>query len=167
MKVLGANFNKAPLTRKSKEEITIYYAKGWFNNVNINVSTDLVEWEQITEGNKQKFGATMGWGFLGAVLAGPLGAVAGAFLGGRKKKVAVACTFTEDRRCALEMSPDEFVLFQSVAPAGTNAADKASMTATSASDTADALLKLKQLLDAGVLSPEEYNEKRAALVAKL
>lgn len=38
----------------------------------------------------------MGWGFLGAVILGPIGAIAGILLKGRAKRCTVACVFTEN-----------------------------------------------------------------------
>ena len=61
-----------------------------------------------------------GGGFLGAVILGPIGAIAGILLKGRAKQCTVACVFTESRRCAIEMSPEEFTTFQFAAPAGSD-----------------------------------------------
>lgn len=166
MKVLGANFSKDPDVKSSKQEITISYSAGWFKKTEIHVTTDLIEWEQITEQNKQKFGASMGWGALGAVLVGPLGAVAAAYLGGRKKKVVVACKFTENRRCALELSPDEFMIFQNTAPEGTSVAEISAADAARAG-IAESLLKMKQLVDEGIMTQEEFDMKKESLLAKL
>lgn len=126
----------------------------------------------------------MGWGFLGAVILGPIGAIAGILLKGRTKQCTVACVFTESRRCAIKMSPEEFTTFQFAAPAGSDvesiraeaaklvemaeaeeAAEKEAVA--NAATAAETLLKLKQLYDAGVLTEEEYAGKREKLIEKL
>lgn len=184
MKVLGADFAKKVEANTKGKNIALSYTdkNGKFHV--IRIEKDLVLWEQITKENKYKFGASMGWGFLGAVLLGPIGAIAGILLKGKTKRCTVACTFTENRRCAIEMSPEEFTAFQFEAPAGTDsesirieaaknvelaeaekAAEKESIA--DASDAAEALLKLKQLYDAEILTEEEYMEKREKLVEKL
>jgi hypothetical protein len=82
------------------------------------------------------------------------------------------------------MSPEEFTTFQFAAPAGSDvesiraeaaklveiaeaeeAAEKEAVA--NAANAADALLKLKQLYDAGVLTEEEYAGKREKLIEKL
>lgn len=77
----------------------------------VSVKKDLTQWARITEENKQKIVATLGWGALGAVLLGPLGFALGAFLGGRKKYIYVAASFGDDKKCVLELSKDDFNQF--------------------------------------------------------
>ena len=184
MKVLGADFaKKVEVNTKGKNIALSYTDKNGKFHV-IRVDKDLEVWEQITEENKFKFGPSMGWGFLGAVILGPIGAIAGILLKGRAKHCTVACTFTESRRCAIEMSPEEFTAFQFAAPAGSDAesirAEAIKLVETAeaeeaaekeavadAANAADALLELKQLYDAGILSEEEYAEKRENLIEKL
>ena len=120
MKVIGANFAKKVEVNTRGKNIALSYTdkNGKFRV--IRVDKDLEVWEQITEENKFKFGPSMGWGFLGAVILGPIGAIAGILLKGRAKQCTVACVFTESRRCAIEMSPEEFTTFQFAAPAGSD-----------------------------------------------
>lgn len=82
----------------------------------VSVKKDLTQWARITEENKQKIGATLGWGALGAILLGPLGFALGAFLGGRKKYIYVAASFVDDKKCVLELSPDDYNLLFTIAP---------------------------------------------------
>ena len=181
MKVIGADFAKKVEANTRGKDIALSYTdkNGKFRV--IRVDKDLEVWEQITEENKFKFGASMGWGFLGAVILGPIGAI---LLKGRAKQCTVACVFTESRRCAIEMSPEEFTTFQFAAPAGSDvesiraeaaklveiaeaeeAAEKEAVA--NAATAAETLLKLKQLYDAGVLTEEEYAGKREKLIEKL
>lgn len=64
--------------------------------------------EQITEENRQKWGAKAGWGLAGAALFGPVGIAAGLFLGGKGKKYTVVCTMSDDRSFLAECSEDVY-----------------------------------------------------------
>ena len=184
MKVIGANFAKKVEINNTGKNIVLGYTDKSGKFRVIRVDKDLEVWERITEENKFKFGPSMGWGFLGAVILGPIGAIAGILLKGRAKQCTVACVFTESRRCDIEMSPEEFTTFQFAAPAGSDvesiraeAAKLAEMTeaeeaaekeaVANAATAAETLLKLKQLYDAGVLTEEEYAGKREKLIEKL
>ena len=120
MKVIGANFAKKVEINNTGKNIVLGYTDKSGKFRVIRVDKDLEVWERITEENKFKFGPSMGWGFLGAVILGPIGAIAGILLKGRAKQCTVACVFTESRRCAIEMSPEEFTTFQFAAPAGSD-----------------------------------------------
>ena len=120
MKVMGANFAKKVEINNTGKNIVLGYTDKSGKFRVIRVDKDLEVWERITEENKFKFGPSMGWGFLGAVILGPIGAIAGILLKGRAKQCTVACVFTESRRCAIEMSPEEFTTFQFAAPAGSD-----------------------------------------------
>ena len=75
MKILGADFAKKVEVNTRGKNIALSYTdkNGKFRV--IRVDKDLEVWEQITEENKFKFGPSMGWGFLGAVILGPIGAI--------------------------------------------------------------------------------------------
>ena len=181
MKVIGANFAKKVEINNTGKNIVLGYTDKSGKFRVIRVDKDLEVWERITEENKFKFGPSMGWGFLGAVILGPIGAIAGILLKGRAKQCTVACVFTES---AIEMSPEEFTTFQFAAPAGSDVESiraeaaklvemaEAEETAekeavANAATVAETLLKLKQLYDAGVLTEEEYAGKREKLIEKL
>lgn len=184
MKILGANFAKKVEVNTRGKNIALSYTDKNRKFHVIRIDKDLVVWERITEENKFKFGPLMGWGFLGAVILGPIGAIAGILLKGRATWCTVACEFTENRRCVIEMSPEEFTAFQFAAPAGADVesirAEAAKIVAqiesekaaekeaiSDAAEAAEALFKLKQLYDAGILTEEEYAEKRENLIEKL
>ena len=184
MKVMGANFAKKVEINNTGKNIVLGYTDKSGKFRVIRVDKDLEVWEQLTEENKFKFGPSIGWGFLGPVILGPNGHIAGITIKGRATQCTVACVFTESRRCAIEMSPEEFTTFQFAAPAGSDvesiraeAAKLAEMTeaeeaaekeaVANAATAAETLLKLKQLYDAGVLTEEEYAGKREKLIEKL
>jgi len=51
-----------------------------------------------TEESVKKLAETLGWGLAGMVVMGPLGAVAGAFLGGNRKQVCALIELNDDRK---------------------------------------------------------------------
>ena len=52
----------------------------------------------ITEENKYKITGAIGWGAVGLVLLGPIGAIAGLFGGGRRAEVGFLCELMDGRR---------------------------------------------------------------------
>jgi hypothetical protein len=62
--------------------------------------TKLVSAEAVTQETVKKLAGTLGWGAVGVVLAGPLGLLAGALVGGSKSKVTFILA-VEDGRKAL------------------------------------------------------------------
>ena len=90
MKVIGANFAKKVEINNTGKNIVLGYTDKSGKFRVIRVDKDLEVWERITEENKFKFGPSMGWGFLGAVILGPIGAIAGILLKGRAKQCTVA-----------------------------------------------------------------------------
>jgi hypothetical protein len=54
--------------------------------------------ETVTEENKTKIAGKLGWGTAGMVAFGPVGALAGLILGGRRKEVCFACYLKDGRK---------------------------------------------------------------------
>jgi len=54
--------------------------------------------EMIDEEKRKKLAGTAGWGLVGAVALGPLGAIGGMLLGGNKKQVVFACELQDGRK---------------------------------------------------------------------
>jgi hypothetical protein len=64
--------------------------------------------EQVTAENKTSLGGAVGWGTAGAALAGPVGLLAGALLGGKRQRNIVAVRFNDGRSVLLECPPKDF-----------------------------------------------------------
>jgi len=71
--------------------------KNSFNQIELDKDS-LISVELVTEENKKKFLGTAGWAIAGSVLLGPIGLVAGALAGGRKKEILVACQLKDGKR---------------------------------------------------------------------
>jgi hypothetical protein len=54
--------------------------------------------EMINEEKRKKLVGTAGWGLVGAVALGPLGAIGGMLLGGNKKEIVFTCELKDGRK---------------------------------------------------------------------
>jgi hypothetical protein len=73
------------------------------------IGTDrIVEVEQVSADTARKVGRTVGWGVAGALVAGPLGAVAAGIIGGKKSDVTFIVRFDDGRKFMGLMKPDQF-----------------------------------------------------------
>lgn len=54
--------------------------------------------EIATEDNLKKMGGAIGWGLVGGIALGGIGALAGVLAGGRKKEVTFICKFKDGRK---------------------------------------------------------------------
>jgi len=68
----------------------------------INLGQKLSSIEMMTDEKVKKLGGTAGWGFVGAVALGPLGAIGGMLLGGNKQRVTFAAELKDGRRFLAE-----------------------------------------------------------------
>ena len=69
-----------------------------FKGETINLGQEIKSIDQVDEAEVKRLAGTAGWGFVGAALLGPLGAIGGMLLGGRGKEVCFACTLRDGRR---------------------------------------------------------------------
>jgi hypothetical protein len=85
---------------------------GAFNR--IDLSKKLSRIEIVTEENKKSIISATGWGILGGVTFGPLGALAGLVLGGRRKEHYVACYLDDGRKFLAIVDNEALVRLQSL-----------------------------------------------------
>jgi len=64
--------------------------------------------EPISNENRTSLAGAVGWGAVGTALAGPVGLLAGALLGGKKQRQVAAVRFTDGRSVLLECPPKDF-----------------------------------------------------------
>jgi hypothetical protein len=64
--------------------------------------------ELITTENKISIMSVAGWGILGALIFGPVGVLAGAILGGRRKQYGIIC-YLKDGRKFMAVVDDELL----------------------------------------------------------
>ena len=63
-----------------------------------SITKEIKNVEIITEETKKKFLGAAGWGAIGAIALGPLGAVAGILAGGNKKEMLIACELKDGKK---------------------------------------------------------------------
>ena len=125
--------------------------------------------EQITEENKHRVLAKAGWSVLGAVALGPVGLLAGLFMGGKSKQICVAVKMKTGQEfiaeCDTKTYSKLYAEFMDTDKTGYNDAEKNDsgqdvVALPSPSDKTAALLEqLKQLKENGIITEEEYREK--------
>lgn len=95
-KVIAGPFKSGNTSRK-----TLYLwttgNKGMLADVSVPMSS-ITSVDVATEENVKKVGGALGWGAAGALIAGPVGLLAGAILGGRGKDVTFIVTLQDGRR---------------------------------------------------------------------
>lgn len=69
----------------------------------LDITKDIKGIEIITEETKKKFLGAAGWGAVGAIALGPLGAVAGILAGGNKKEMLIACELKDGKKFIAEV----------------------------------------------------------------
>lgn len=74
--------------------------------------TELESVDIATEENVKKIGGTVGWGVAGAALLGPVGLLAGALLGGKKKEVTFVAKFKDGRKLFASTDSKTFTKLQ-------------------------------------------------------
>lgn len=129
--------------------------------------SDLTRWEKIDEQKKRKLSSTLGWGFAIGALTGGLGLVLGGWLGGKnkKKEYLIACEFGPEKKLIMKLGEKDMQKFITYCPI--SEAQDIPQEEDNVSSISDALLKLKQLKDSGIITEAEYEEKRKTLVEKL
>ncbi|RFT09543.1 hypothetical protein DYB39_14535 [Providencia rettgeri] len=72
-------------------------------------ANDIVSIEVANEDSVKKVGGALGWGVAGAVLMGPLGAVAGLILGGNKKEVTFVAELSNNRKLMATLPSKDYI----------------------------------------------------------
>lgn len=68
--------------------------------------------EVASEENVKKIAGTVGWGAAGALLLGPVGLLAGALLGGKRKEVTFVAKFKDGRKLLATTDSKAFIQLQ-------------------------------------------------------
>ena len=117
LKILAGDFGTdrvASVGLRSGQLDTIYIARGGMLDGCREVSArELSSVEVVTEENKAAIGKAFGGGVLGLLLGGPIGALAGALLGGRTKAVTLMVQLHDGRRFLCVASPSDHLQLMS------------------------------------------------------
>lgn len=74
-----------------------------------SVKDDIATLEEADERSVVKVGGAAGWGVAGALVAGPVGLLAGAILGGKGQRIAFVAEFNDGRRLMAECDKSTWV----------------------------------------------------------
>lgn len=156
-KYLGGNIpHKNFVIKQQDYDFFLTFSTGPFTKKTISLSDTISSAEIITKENQRKFLSSAGWGFLGFIMSGGLAALATGAVGGKTARIVVACELNNGWRCALEVTQKEYETLVILVPKKQN--DTEILTA---------LKQLKELQELGVITAEEFEEKRQNLIKEL
>lgn len=170
---MGASFSKSATVRMTNDDILICYAGHVFRrSTTFSLRKELRRWKILKAKEKRTLSSSAGWAILGGAIGfllnpigGAIGATAAVAAAGKKNYTVVACRFAGGHQCVLELDDEEMAKFLSIVPKETQVSE-AAYSGVSA-QTADALCKLQRLYSKGILSADEYDIKRQALLENL
>ena len=124
--------------------------------------------EVATEENVKRAAGTIGWAAAGGLLLGPIGLVGGALLGGRGKDVTFVVVFRDGRKLLARGNSSTYEKFlQAAFQSGTDRSASAASSRPTIDDVLGELRRLNAAHAAGNVNDDEYETRKAALVAKL
>lgn len=95
---------------------TIFIKDGMFQLTGEAVhASKFVTLEAASEDSVKKVGGAIGWGVVGGAIAGPLGLIAGALLGGNKKDVTFVAEIDDGRKFMGTIDSKSFIKLQAAA----------------------------------------------------
>lgn len=127
------------------------------------LDTDIASVEVATEKKVKRLASAAGWGLAGGALLGPVGLLAGLFLGGKKTEVTFVCVFNDGRKILATTNQKTFRIIQ-MAVLKNEINDKDDQAK---GNNVELIAKLGELHDSGVLTTEEFENKKAKLLDEL
>jgi hypothetical protein len=113
VKIHAANF---PYIEVSAEGSCIFIKTGVFQFTGETIhASKFTTIEAASEDSVKKVGGAIGWGVVGGVLAGPIGLIAGAILGGNKKDVTFVAEIEDGRKFMATTDSKTFIKLQAAA----------------------------------------------------
>ena len=96
-------------------DFVLNVSTGIFSSEKIGIKDNISFYEEVTQENETKF--SLGWGIVALAIFGPLGALAGAILGGDNKTWhVVAAQMENGLRFVVQLDQDEFVKWVNLMP---------------------------------------------------
>lgn len=170
MKVLAGSLPNGAEITSFLGSYTLNIPEGFWKSRKISLNDHLVAVEQITEENKYSVLGKAGWGTLGGILLGPVGLLAGIVLGGNSKELCCACKLDTGEEFLVSCDTEECQKLKNLSIAPKDAVfngETIDAEAVTRQDILDAVERLGKLRDQGVVTEEEFNAKKAELLAKL
>lgn len=104
-KFLGGNIPKCELAREDHQDC-FRYIDGGFQY--IPLAGNIASIQPVTEENKKSFIGKAGWGLVGGLALGGVGAIAGLLVGGNKKEIVIAITMKSGENIMATVDQDTF-----------------------------------------------------------
>lgn len=170
MEIIGGSLPKGAEITSFLGSYSLSIPDGFLKSKKIKLKEHLTAVEHITEENKYSILGKAGWGALGGLVLGPVGALAGIVLGGNSKEVCCACKIDSGEEFLVSCTPEEAQKLKALAmsnPARETMTDTITIEAEPEEDVYAAIEKLGRLRDQGIVTEEEFNEKKAELMARI
>ena len=172
MKVIGGGLpNGAEISSSMFGKYTLEIPEGFFKSRKVVLNDHLIAVEHITEENKYSILGKAGWGTLGAIALGPVGLLAGLVLGGNSKELCCACKLDTGEEFLVSCEVEECQKLKSLAQknAGKLAKNVPVIDAQieEKEDVMATLERLGKLRDDGVVTEDEFQQKKAELMSRL
>lgn len=104
-KFLGGNIPKCELAREDHQDCFRYIDSGFQY---IPLAGNIASIQPVTEENKKSFIGKAGWGLVGGLALGGVGAIAGLLAGGNKKEIVIAITMKSGENIMATVDQDTF-----------------------------------------------------------
>ncbi len=171
MKVIGGGLpNGAEINSSLFGSYTLSIPEGFFKSRKVSLNDHLVAVEHITEENKYSILGKAGWGTLGAIALGPVGLLAGIVLGGNSKELCCACKLDTGEEFLVSCETEECQKLKSLAMGNAGKMKEGPVIDAQIEEKEDVMAsieRLGKLRDDGVVSEEEFQQKKAELLSRL
>lgn len=102
IKILAGDFGNMVRGHYMFGQLSLPWPGDWTAGHSYSVKSDIEELEEADERSVVKVGGAAGWGAAGLLIAGPVGMLAGAVLGGRGQRIAFVAKFNDGRKLMAE-----------------------------------------------------------------
>ncbi|MGX0975625.1 hypothetical protein ACSSVY_001335 [Roseovarius sp. MBR-51] len=96
-KIVAGDFRTDVKHQYLNQNLMLHEVGGWGLKATKYPTSSVVAVEEVNTDTDRKMGGTVGWGVAGALIAGPLGAVAAGYLGGKTNDVVFICRLDDGK----------------------------------------------------------------------
>jgi hypothetical protein len=108
-KIIAGDFRTDAKHQFVSDTLLLFEIGGWGFKAKKYPVAQILGVEEVSSDNARKTGGTVGWGIAGALVAGPLGAVAAGYLGGKKDEVTFICRLSDGKEFVGVMKKSIFI----------------------------------------------------------
>lgn len=162
MNVIAGDYEKTAIITTFLSTITLSFYKDIIRKTEeVDLTKNLAAIEILTQENKTSIASKAGYGIIGSIALGPVGALAGLLAGGNKTKIFFTITIADGRQFVVEGKVEDYKkLLKHVNPSLLPPPEIAQSTQSGA----DEIRKYKQLLDDGIITQEEFDAKKKQIL---